>query len=66
MAWLCHGVALAFTLQRLAAVTGVYDQMHQEAEERGLLTPCEPTLSDIEEEAARPSRRPAGEGRAAA
>jgi hypothetical protein len=67
MAWLCHGVALAFTLQRLAAVTGVYDQMHEEAEERGLLTPCEPTLSDIEEEAARPRRRSGdGEGRAAA
>jgi hypothetical protein len=37
--WLCHGVSLAFTLQRLAHLTGEYDTAREEAERLGLLTP---------------------------
>lgn len=57
MAWLCHGTALAFTLQRLAAEVGTYVAAHEEAEARGLLEPCQPTLTDLEEEVERGRRR---------
>ncbi|MGH3264697.1 MAG: transposase, partial [Trebonia sp.] len=42
MAWLCYGTSLTFMLVRLAHETSAYRQAHEEADRRGLLTPCEP------------------------
>ncbi|HEX3803197.1 MAG TPA: transposase [Solirubrobacteraceae bacterium] len=41
--WLVHSTLLAFTLQRLVHENGFYRRSHQEAEERGYLTPSQPS-----------------------
>lgn len=42
MLWLCYAFSLSYTLLRLAHETGAYARAHSEADQRGLLVPCEP------------------------
>ncbi len=60
MRWLLGGTLLGFTLRRLAHETGVYKEVHAEAEAKGLLTASVPTAQDLEEVAERLKRRAAG------